>query len=115
MHDSKIKTISMGWIRRNQKGLKHLMLKLKLKEESLFSYWQGQTINVAKQVDEGINQARVIPLGLCSVDSLGGSIAFSHLILWLHVLISISPIVICKAEPVRELSMHSHCSQLSPL
>lgn len=45
MQDSKIKTISMGWIRRNQKGLKHLTLKLKLEEESLFSYWQGQTLN----------------------------------------------------------------------
>ena len=45
MNDLKIKTISVGWIRGNQKGLKHLMFKLKLEGESLFSYWQGQVLN----------------------------------------------------------------------
>ena len=47
MHDSKMKTISMDWFQRNQKELKHVMLKLELEGKSLFSDWQGQIINVA--------------------------------------------------------------------
>lgn len=58
MHDSKWKTISMGWIRRSQKGL---MLKLKLEGEFLFSYCKARcSVSVAKQLDEGTDQARAI-------------------------------------------------------
>lgn len=116
MNDLKIKTISVGWISRNQKGLKHLMFKLKLEGESLFSYWQGQVLNQCCKTIGWRNKP-------------GQSDLLKSLLYWfsrqLYSILSSDSVVtfpsfrlsfmIFKAEHVRELCMLSHCSpQLHP-
>lgn len=75
------------------------------------------SISVAKPLDEGINQARVILLCLCSISWFSRPL---YSILPFDSVVTCPPchltFMIFRAEHIREISMRSHRSpQLSPL